>query len=133
MLTDRRRALSCAQFAPIRDSAGIAAIMWVQVAVCLLGWLCSLVLLPDNSSPDAELLLCGRFCACARARPAADSSVAPLRKRGRRSGDVGEVVSNPLALAAVAVVSTPAPSVQAAGAARRERMRAAAAVPAAVT
>ena len=106
-------------FAPIRAASGVAAIMWVQVAVCLLGAVLSAALLPDNSEPDAPILWCGRFCARTCARPTA--AITPRKQRG-----VGEAVSNPITVAQASAAGTPL-AVKVAGEARRERMRAAAA------
>ena len=108
-----------AVFAPIRAASGVAAIMWVQVAVCLLGAVLSYSTLPDNSERDAPVLWCGRFFMHSRAHPAAAKGAgASLRKLQ----GVGEVVSNPIT---VVLASAGPPRPGGAGEARRERMRAA--------
>jgi len=103
-------------FAPIANSAGIAAIMWVQVGLCLLGALLTYALIPDNAVPDAPVLWCGRLLGCG------GRSKARRGKRSKRAAaaGVGEVVANPLGLDALVVAAEPESA-----ASRRERMRSA--------
>ena len=135
-------------FSPISAAFGVAVVMWVQVAVCLLGALLSVWLIPDNGVADAPVLWCGRFCGMgggaapsaaqggAGAAGAGAGVSAARRRRSRGADGVGELVNvNPLVLDVPVAQAEAAPPTTSrpAGGSRRERMRAAAGAAGAVS